>query len=261
MDKNLTYFLEQVKNIFRKDKLERELQEVEAECLLQPQDFRLKIRLGELYFKKRDLQKGITLFREVAEAFIQESFFLKAIAVYKNIIRMAPGSVEFNEKLAELYSQLGMQQDSINQYLIVIHFYQNRNEREKVLETAKKMVQVDPQDVQNRMRLAEIYYNQGLQEEALKEYEKIGSELKGQGGKQLGLLIDVLEKIFFRRSKDKNLLKEICILSLKNHKPETVLKKIEKYKLTEEEDFKKIHEKAREMLEYDQQKEKDVKPT
>ena len=31
------------------------------------------------------------------------------------------------------------------------------------------MAALDPEDIQNRMRLAEIYYNQGLQDEALKK--------------------------------------------------------------------------------------------
>ncbi|MFO1520257.1 MAG: tetratricopeptide repeat protein [bacterium] len=259
MENKASGLVDQFKSLFKKDKFEGELKEAIAQCEANPQDLRLKIRLGELYFKKRDVPNGVATFREVAESYIHEGFFLKAVAIYKNIIRMAPGSVEFNEKLAELYQQLGMNKDAINQYLIVINFYQNHNEKEKVLKSAEHMAAVDPHDLQNRMRLAEIYYNQGLHAEALQEYEKIGNELKEQGGKQLGLLIDVLENIFFRRPKDMGLLKEICILYLKHREPQAAMKKIEKYRLTEEGDFKKIYEKAKEIAEHEQHK-KEVPP-
>ncbi len=259
METSSKNFLDQVKGFFHKNKFEKELKEALEGLQASPQDSRLKIRLGEIYFRMKDIPKGIEVFSEVAEAYTREGFYLKAVAIYKNIIRMSPGSVQFNEKLAELYKQLGLTKDAINQYLIVIHAYQNRQDKEKVLELARKMVEVDPQDVQNRLRLAEIYFNHGLQNEALKEYEQIGNQLKGEGGKQLGLLIEVLEKVFFRRPQDKNLLRELCILYLKNHDPETALRKIEKYKLEKEGDFEKIHEKALEMMQHDQKKKEEKK--
>ncbi len=247
-------FLDPFKKFFVRGKYEKELQELLSQISTNPQDLRLKVKLGELRFKRREIPLGIQAFREVAESYVEEGFILKAVAIYKNIIRFAPGAVEFNEKLASVYHQLGMTKDAINQYLIVINYFQNHGEKERVLEAAKKMVAVDPAEIQNRMRLAEIYYNQGFQEAALEEYEKIGNELKVKGGKQISLLIGVLENIFFRRPKDLHLLKEICILHLKNHAPQAVIRKIEKHKLIEDPDFKKIFDKAREMEEYDQQK-------
>lgn len=251
MDASKKNFLDQMKGLFHKNKFEKELKGALEATQATPHDMRQKIRLGEIYFRMKDIPKGIEVFLEVAENYTNEGFYLKAVAIYKNMIRMSPGSVQFNEKLAEIYKQLGLIKDSINQYLIVIHYYQNRLQKEKVLEAARLMVEVDPQDVQNRMRLAEIYFNHGLQNEALREYEQIGNQLKEEGGHQLGLLIEVLEKVFFRRPQDKNLLREICILYLKNHNPEAVIKKIEKYKLEKEGDFQKIHEKAREMMDHE----------
>ncbi len=259
MENTKKNFVDQLKGFFHKNKFEKELKETLAAVVANPQDLRVKIRLGEVYFRMKDIPKGIEVFTEVVEAYTQEGFYLKALAIYKNMIRMSPGSVQFNEKLAELYKQLGLMKDAVNQYLIVIHYYQNHGEKEKVLEAAQKMVEIDPQDVPNRMRLAEIYFNHGLQNEALKEYEQIGNQLKEEGGKQLGLLIEVLEKVSFRRPQDKDLLREICILYLKNHDPESAIRKIEKYKLEKEGDFEKIHEKAREIMEHDHKREEEKK--
>lgn len=241
-------FLDQFKGLFQKNKFEKELKEVLASVEVNPHDLRLKIRLAEIYFRMKDIPKGIEVYREVAEAYTQEGFYLKAVAIYKNMIRMSPGTVEFNEKLAELCKQLGMTQDAINQYLIVIHYYQNHGQKEKVLEVAQHMVDTDPQSVPCRMRLAEIYFNQGLQSEALKEYELIGNQLKEEGGKQLSLLIEVLEKVFFRRPQDKNLLKELCILYLKNHNPAAVIKKLRNISWKKKETFRKFMKRQRKWL-------------
>ncbi len=248
-------FLSQIKKMLYKDKVAQEIEKTRLEIEAHPQDLRLKIKLAELYFKKREVAQAIVLFREVADVYLQEDFLLKAVAVYKNIIRMAPGTVEFNEKLADLYCRLGMLKDAMNQYLIVIHYYQNHQETEKMIEAAEKMVAVDPTEISGRLRLAEIYYNHGKQDKALAEYEKISQELKEkEGGVQVGLLLDVLEKVYLRRPKDLNLLKEICILYLKQHNPDVVLKKIEKLKLEQEGAFHQIYLKAQEMSAYLEQK-------
>lgn len=241
--------MQQFKNLFKPNRFDKELEEALAASRENPNDLRLKIRIGEIYFKKRDLSKGVAYFKEVAESYIDSGFVLKAIAIYKNIIRMLPGSVEYNEKLAELYQQIGMKKDSIIQYLIMINYYQNHQNKEKVLETARKMVSLDPEDIQNRMALAEIYYNQGIHDEALKEYEEIGNQLKNKDEKEIGLLIDVLEKIYFRRPKDKELLLEICTLCVKNGDLQSAIRKIEKHKLIDDPQFQPLYEQARRLFE------------
>lgn len=246
--------LSSFKKILQKNPFEKELKEAVAGVQANPNDQRAKIRLAEIYFKRREMAMGLQIYSEVAEAYVKEEFYLKAVAIYKNMIRMSPGTVEYNEKLAEIYPKLGMVKDAINQHLIVINYYQSRGQKEKVLEAARSMVKLDPQNPHYRMRLAEIYLNQNMVEEALKEYDFISQQLKKEGGKELKLLIDVLEKIYFRRPKDRNVLKELCILYLKKHDPEAVLRRLEREKLEKEGDFEKIYLKAKEILEHEQKK-------
>lgn len=249
MNSSFQQILAPLRKLLKPDTLEKDLQETIRAAEKNPSDLRLKIKLGELYFRKRELEKGVAVFKEVAQSYLKSGFVLKAIAVYKSIIQTMPGSVEFNERLAELYQQLGMVQDAMVQYLIVMNYYQNHQQKEEVLRAARKMVELDPKDVYNRIRLAETYFNQNLEEEALKEYEAIGNQLRSEEDKKITLLIDVLEKIFFRRPKEKALLQEICLLFLKNHNPQAAIRKIEKHKLKEDPLFKEIYEEALKMQE------------
>ena len=79
-------FMQQIKNLFKPKRFEQELEEALHANQDTPNDLRLKIKIGEIYFKKKDLAKAVSYFSEVAESYIQSGFVLKATAVYKNII-------------------------------------------------------------------------------------------------------------------------------------------------------------------------------
>ena len=237
------------KGLFKKAGPEGELKEFLAMSAKDPTDMRIKLKVGELYFKKKDLRNGIAWFREVAEHYSESGFLLKAIAIYKNILKFSPGSVEFNEKLGELYAKMGMRGDASQQYQIVVHYYLTHHKGADAIRACQKLVEADDNEPRHRLRLAEIYFNQGMQDESLKEYEKLARELRKEM-KQLDIMVEVYEKILLKKPKEMGLLKELCIFYLKLKNPQKTLRKIEKYKLEQDPHFKPIYEKALQLKEY-----------
>jgi len=65
-------------------------------------------RVGDLYARLNRLDKATALFKKTADHFINEGFFVKAIAIYKKIIRLDPAQIEVYERLADLYSRQGL---------------------------------------------------------------------------------------------------------------------------------------------------------
>ncbi|HCU24880.1 MAG TPA: hypothetical protein DF383_07675 [Deltaproteobacteria bacterium] len=237
------------KSLFKKAGPGQDLKEFLALSAKNPDDMRLKIKVGELYFKKKDMKNGIIWLREVAERYTESGFLLKAIAIYKNILKFSPGSVEFNERLGELYHKMGMHADASQQYRIVIHYYLTRGQGMEAVRVSQKLIETEPEAARHRLNLAEIYDNQGLQEEALREYEKLARELR-QEMKQLDVLAEVYEKILLKRPKELGLLKELCVFYLKLKNPRKALRKLEKYKLEQDPQFKPIYDKAQQMKAY-----------
>lgn len=237
------------KGLFKKTGPEGELKEFLAMSAKDPTDMRLKIKVGELYFKKKDIRNGIAWFREVAEHYSESGFLLKAIAIYKNILKFSPGSVEFNEKLGELYAKMGMRGDASQQYQIVVHYYLTHQKGADAIRACQKLVEVEPGEPRHRLRLAEIYFNQSMQDESLKEYEKLARELRKEL-KHLDILVEVYEKILLKKPKEMGLLKELCVFYLKLKNPQKAMRKIEKYKLEQDEHFKPIYAKALQLKEY-----------
>ncbi|MDX1386200.1 MAG: tetratricopeptide repeat protein [bacterium] len=220
-----------------------DLKEMIAQSAQDPGDLRLKLQIGKQYFKQKDVKNGIAWYQEVAEKYEEEDFVLKAIAIYKEILKFSPGSVEFNEKLGDLFLKVGIAADAAQQYTIVIHYYLSHHQPENALRVCQKLVEAEPEEVHHRLRLAEIYFNQGMEEESLAEYEKIARKLR-KDLKQLDVLAEVYEKILLKRPKEMTLLRELCVFYLKLKNPQKAIRKIERYKLEKDEQFKPIYEKA-----------------
>src|SRR5882724_389982 len=74
-----------------------------------PKDVRVWLKIGDLYAKKGAKQDATDTYIKVARFYHEQGFFLKAVAVYKQILKLDPrGSVDVMLKLAELYRQLGL---------------------------------------------------------------------------------------------------------------------------------------------------------
>lgn len=234
------------KGLFKKTGPDSQMKDLMAQSAADPGDLRLKLQIGKLFFKKKDVTNGIATYREVAEKYVQDEFVLKAIAIYKEILKYSPGSVEFNEKLGDLFHKMDLSGDSAQQYQIVIHHHLTHQKPDDALRVCQKLVEADPSQVQHRLRLAEIYFNQGMEEESLKEYENIARKLRKEM-KELDVLAEVYEKILLKRPKEMGILKELCIFYLKLKNPQKAIRKIERYQLEKDEQFRPIFKKAQEL--------------
>ncbi|HEY6272418.1 MAG TPA: tetratricopeptide repeat protein [Terriglobales bacterium] len=69
-----------------------------------PSDLNLINMTGDLCVRDNSVPEALQLFRKLAEAYVREGFFLRAIAIYKKILKLDPSGVESMLKLAELYT-------------------------------------------------------------------------------------------------------------------------------------------------------------
>ncbi len=68
-----------------------------------PKDFSTLNILGDLYMKNSEKHEAVGCFTQVAEHYNGQGFAHKAIAVYNQISRIEPNSMEVSAKLAHLY--------------------------------------------------------------------------------------------------------------------------------------------------------------
>ena len=132
-----------------------------------PKDVRVWLKIGDLYAKKGAKQDATETYLKVARFYHEQGFFLKAVAVYKQILKLDPRLVDVILKLAELYRQLGLMSDAMQHFeSVAAHFHREGNTKE-ALATVKKLVDLDPENIATRIKLAELYSKEGLVEEAV----------------------------------------------------------------------------------------------
>ncbi len=150
-----------------------------------PSDVSLLNTLGDLHIRERNVTEGLRQFHKLAEAYVREGFNVKAIAIYRKISKVDPNSVDNLLKLAELYQLQGLSREAREQYLQAAEFFKRRNQPDRALEALRKLVHVDPENINFRNRLAAECEQTGKREEAAQCYLE-SAEILIRRGDQAG---------------------------------------------------------------------------
>jgi len=135
-----------------------------------PSDLAVLNTIGDLYVREKNLAEAFKQFHKLADLFVQEGFTVKAIAIHKKISKLDPNSVEPLLKLAELYHVQGLGREARDQYLQALEFYKKKNQNDKALEILRKILQLDPENITARARVAMFCEQAGQKAEAAQVY-------------------------------------------------------------------------------------------
>ena len=93
---------------------------------IDPADVMVRLRLGDLYAKLNSKDEAIKEYTEVAKIHTTKGFYLKAIAVYKQILKLDEFSLEVHNKLADLYTKQRLIADAITEFSYIVNTYEKR---------------------------------------------------------------------------------------------------------------------------------------
>src|SRR5690349_13300802 len=190
-----------------------------------PKDVRVWLKIGDLYAKKGSKQDAIDTYLKVARFYYDQGFFLKAVAVYKQILKLDPRHVDVILKLAELYRQLGLMSDAMQHFeSVAAHFHREGNTKE-ALATVKKLVDLDPENIATRIKLAELYSKEGLVDEAATEFQIACEQLRRQGRQDD--FLKVAERLLWHKPSNQALNRELAGLYLRRNDPRRALQKLQ----------------------------------
>lgn len=157
-----------------------------------PEDTGTLNRVGDLYSRVSKFSEATELYRQTAERFVDEGFYVKAIAVYKKIHRFDATQYDVHEKLAELYTLQGLLSDARTQYEELAKYHESQGDLDSSIAVCRKVVELEPQDPSHRTRLAELYQKSGDLEAVLREYLQIAWVMLEHG--RLEQAVQVLER-------------------------------------------------------------------
>lgn len=144
-------------------------------------DFTSLNTLGDLYIRTGGRENGIACFKRVAEHYRVQGFTLKAVAMYKKVLRYTPEEPTVAMALAALYEQQGLLIEARAQYLTVEALLARRGSAREALEVLQRVADLDPNDTNVRVRLAEGFEREKLSDLAAQAFTEAGDRLFARG--------------------------------------------------------------------------------
>ena len=173
-------------------KLQNAIAEYEKVLKADPKELTVSNTIGDLYARLGQSDKAIESFKSVGDAYAAQGFTVKAIAMYKKLTKLKP-TLESVLRLAELYTQQGLFNDARAQYLQVAEEFLRSGELEQAVRIFQKTLEMDPENVAMRTRLAEVYIRLNKKTEAWQLFAAAADSLRSRG--QLGPAEEILQRM------------------------------------------------------------------
>lgn len=144
---------------------------------LEPAAINLRQKLAELLIKcgrNDDARKELEV---IGKHFSKNGFYLKAIAVYKQLQKLFSADISLSLTLAELNEKHGLVANSLSEYKLVYEFHEKAGNIPEALSILDRMQNVDPHNIPIKIKLAEAYIQNKKKDEAYAVFAKTGSLL------------------------------------------------------------------------------------
>lgn len=173
-----------------------------------PRDVRTWLKIGDLYTRKGAHREATQTYHRVAEHYADQGFFLKAVAVYKQILKLDPGRLDVSTRLAEMYENLQLVSDALSTYEQIAMAHARAGSMEPMLDTLGRMAKLDPDNIPVRIKYAEALSKASRTEDAAREFEAGAELLRDQG--RFDDYLKVAERLLYHRPEDAALAKELA---------------------------------------------------
>jgi len=184
--------LSSAEKFVQQGKLQNAITEYEKVLKADPKDLTVSNTVGDLYSRLGQGDKAIACFKSVGDAYATQGFTVKAIAMYKKLTKLKP-SLEHVLRLAELYTQQGLFNDARAQYLQVAEEFLRSGQLDDAVRIFQKTLEMDPENVAMRTRLAEVYLRLNKKTEAWQIFTTAADNLRAKG--QLAAAEELLQRM------------------------------------------------------------------
>ncbi|MGM0574294.1 MAG: tetratricopeptide repeat protein [Myxococcota bacterium] len=146
-----------------------------------PQDLRVRLNLANLYLQQGSKGRAVETFLGVAGIYEDGGFSLKAIAVYKQILKIVPERADLHVALASNYQQHGLLNEAADEYREALKRLDAAGDQLGKLNVIRHILELDPDNVPDRLRLAEAYSAMGQIGDAVREFRRVAETLDEMG--------------------------------------------------------------------------------
>ena len=190
-----------------------------------PTDTRTLLKMAELHTKLGVPAEATEIYLRTGEIYTEQGFAQKAVAVYKNALKLSPGAAKAHLKLGGVFKQLGLVSDAVQQFELAASALQREGLPADAAAAFRQALGVQPDNVVLRVKLAEAASLGGLVDEAVREFERAAEQLKAQG--RVDESLRVLERLLFHQPTNAAKARELAEAYIAKGNPRLALPKLQ----------------------------------
>ena len=153
-----------------KDQHEKAIRAFQKILDVEPNDLRVLLLIASSYERVGKMDEASNAYVKIFEQYRNQGAYQKALAIIKQAQHCNPNSDDIAMSMAEIYSALGLPHEAVNQLekcLANAEKSQNHRTYARILQT---MVRVDGENVQTRIRYAQMLQRDGDTDDAKRQY-------------------------------------------------------------------------------------------
>jgi len=189
-------YLESAQRFMLKGQLDKAIKDYQQVVALEPKEIRWRQKLAELLVRDSRKEEAIAQYEDIGKHYAENSYFLKAIAVYKQIQRLSPGDTRIALTVASLNHKQGLLGNAMAEYGQVVAQLEKEGNQQEALKVLEQMLTVDGQHVATRLKHAELLLATGAQDAAYQAFSALRGSLKGSDPAAAGELAARISQLF-----------------------------------------------------------------
>jgi len=130
--------------LFGRKKPSREIHDCEVALEKRPNDPVILKKLGDLYLKSNKIDSASEIYLRLGDTYNSKGFYPKAIALYKQAIKINSHWEKPHIKLAELYQMQGFTREAATQYVELSELLEKEGHNEDAMMYMQKAADLDP---------------------------------------------------------------------------------------------------------------------
>ncbi len=149
-----------------KGQIGKAIKDYEKIVAIDANDIRNRQKLAELYSRDKMPDKALETYESVAKHYEDNGFFLKALAVYKQMQKVDASKPEIYQRLAEINVKQGLVGNALTEYHNLLKLYRSQGKTEEAVKILDQMKGLDPNNLSISLQVAEAYSQTHQQERA-----------------------------------------------------------------------------------------------
>ncbi|HSS38504.1 MAG TPA: tetratricopeptide repeat protein [Polyangia bacterium] len=205
---------------------QRALEEFARVVQEDPSDTRTWLKMAEIHVRRGALAEARDIYLRTVEIYIAQGFLPKAVTVYKSVLKVMPALPHVRIQLGELYRRMGMVSDALSELELAARELLQSGRSAEALPALRRIVELHPDNVVSRIRLAEAASKAGHTEEAIGALTQAADQLRREG--RADEFLRVAERLLFHQPENHALARELAASYITRKNPRLALAKLQR---------------------------------